>query len=287
MSALALAEMPTRATTSFTLAWGLVSIPVSAFTGTEETRIKRSEYVTLPPDGSGIPTMIAVGRSPIRKDTGEVIDTADVARYAQADNGEWVLLTDDEIAACTSPKGVAEIVSFVPVKNVGQYLAEGQYQVRAKSSKGKVEPAADRAFALLTQAMKARKVVALVKVAMRGPARFALLDADGTLTLVYTADAIRQARPGASDYKFDKRELDLAGSLIDAVGVDTPTIVDDTAPVVQAFVNSKSTGKVTTPVEAPLPTVDLAAALNASIDAAKAAKAKAAKAPAKPKGKVA
>jgi non-homologous end joining protein Ku len=271
MTAIALAEMPTRATTSFTLAWGLVSINVSAYTGVEQTRVVRHEYMD---NGKG--ALIAVGRSPIRKDDGTVIDVASVVRYAAADNGELVILTDDEIAACTSPKGVAEIVSFVPAKNVGQYLTETQYQVRPKSSKGKVEPAADRAFALLTQAMKSRKVLALVKVALRGPARYALLDHDGTLTMIYTADAIRQARPGTSEYKFSKDELALAANLIDAVGVDAPTIVDDTAPVVQAFVNSKATGKVVAPVEAPLPTIDLAAALNASIDAAKAAKTKAA-----------
>ena len=34
--------------------------------------------------------------------------------------------------------------------------------------------------------------MALVKVAMRGPARYALLDAKGNLFLIYTADAVRQ-----------------------------------------------------------------------------------------------
>jgi non-homologous end joining protein Ku len=278
----ALAAMPTRATTSFTLAWGLVSIPVSAFTGVEETRVKRAEYIEIT-DAKGNKSLVAVGRSPIRKDTGAVVDTAEVVRYATADSGELVILTDDEIAACTSPKGVAEIVTFVPAKDASQYLAATQYQVRPKSTKGKIDPAADRAFSLLITGMKTRKVVALVKVALRGPAKYALLSYDGTLTMLYTADAIRQAMYStveqASQYRFDKRELDLATTLIDSVGIDTPVITDDTAPVVQEYVNSKATGKVTKAVEAPLPTIDLAAALMASIDATKATKTK--------KGKVA
>ena len=269
----ATAEMPNRVTTSFTLSWGLVSIPVGVYTGTEATRVTRKEFTTI--DGQ----FVEVGRSPIRKDTGEVIHTGDVARYAQADTGEWVVLNDDEIAQCTSPKGIGEIVSFVPVKDVGNYLAENQVQVRPKMTKGKVDPTADRAFALLTQAMKTRKVVALVKVALRGPARYGLLSHDGSFVMIYTADAIRQPRPGANDYKFDKRELDLASQLIDMVGVDTPVIIDDTAPVVQEFVNSKATGEVFVPAETPVPTVDLAAALMASVEAAKATKPK--------KGKVA
>lgn len=273
----ALATAPTRAHTSFTLSWGMVTIPLGLYTGTEATRVTRKEFVK---DGD---SLVEVGRSPIRKDTGVTIDSADVGRYAQADNGEWVLLTDDEIAQCTSPRGLAELVSFVPVKDVGQYLAEGQAQVRPKMEKGKVNPAADRAFALLTTAMKASKVVALVKIAMRGPARYALLDASGTFTLVYTADAIRQS-VDLSDhgYKFSKDELMLATALIDAVGVDTPVLTDDTAPVVQEFVNAKSSGKPAPVIEAPPVQIDLMAALQASVAATKAAKAKPVK-----KGKVA
>lgn len=272
----ALASAPTRAHTSFTLSWGMVTIPLGLYTGTEATRVTRKEFVTI--DGS----LVEVGRSPIRKDTGETIDSADVGRYAQADNGEWVLLTDDEIAQCTSPRGLAELVSFVPVKDVGQYLAEGQAQVRPKTEKGKVNAAADRAFALLTTAMKANKVVALVKVAMRGPARYALLDERGTFTLIYTADAIRESVPVNTDHKFSKDELTLAAALIDAVGVDTPVLTDDTAPVVQEFVNAKSSGKPAPVMEAPPVQIDLMAALQASVAATKAAKAKPVK-----KGKVA
>jgi non-homologous end joining protein Ku len=251
----------------------MVMIPCSVYTGTEATRVTRKEFVTI--DGS----LIEVGRSPIRKDDGTTIDSADVGRYAQADNGEWVLLTDDEIAQCTSPRGIGEIVSFVPVKDVGQYLAEGQAQVRPRREKGKVNPAADRAFALLTTALKVNKVVALVKVSLRGPARYALLDERGTFTLIYTADAIRQDAPGTNDYKFTKDELTLAKALIEAVGVDTPVLTDDTTPVVQAFVNAKSSGKPAPVLEAPPVQIDLMAALQASVAEAKVAKAK--------KGKVA
>jgi non-homologous end joining protein Ku len=258
----ALASAPTRAHTSFTLSWGpMVMIPCQVYTGTEATRVTRKEFVK---DGD---SLVEVGRSPIRKDDGSVIDGSEVGRYAQADNGEWVLLTDDEIAQCTSPRGMAEIVSFVPVKDVGSYLAEGQAQVRPKREKGKVNPAADKAFALLAATMQQLKVVALVKVAMRGPARYALLDARGTFTLIHTADAIRQDAPGTADYKFSKDELGLAKMLVEAIGVDTPVLTDDTAPVVQEFVNAKSSGKPAPVIAAPPVQVDLMAALQASVAA--------------------
>jgi DNA end-binding protein Ku len=266
MSPTAIAPQPVRPSTSFTLSWGMVTIPLSVYTGTEETRVVRKEFII---DGKGAQAhLVEVGRSPIRKDTGEVIDSAEVGRYAQAANGEWVLWTDEEGAACTSPKGLAELISFVSEKSLGAYLAENQMQVRPKTSKGKADPAAAHAFSLLSTIMTKNKVVALVKVALRGPARYGLLAADGTFTTIRTADAIRQSLPVELS-KHSKDELLLAQALVDAVGIDTPVLTDDTAPVVQEAVNAKSSGKPAPVPEAPPVQIDLMAALQASVAASK------------------
>ena len=237
MTLQALAPAPSRANQGITLSFGLVNIPLSVYTGTEETRVARKEF--FQGDAN-----IEVGRAAIRKDTGEVIESTDVVRMAQADSGAWVALTDDEIAASTSPKGLAEVVSFVKVKDAGQYLMETVKQVRPQRVKGKVNPAAERAFAMLNAAMKQRKVMALVKVAMRGPARFALLDHNGNLFLVYTADAVRYPMDlvVVPSPAITEAELNVANMLIDAVGIDAPTLVDTTAPVVKAYVNDKAAG---------------------------------------------
>jgi Ku protein len=267
MSTTALAPAPQRASNSFTLAFGVLNIPLSVFTGTEQTRVSRKEFL----DGD---CTIPVGRSPIRQDTGEVIPSDRVVRMAQASNEAWVVLTDDEIADATSTvKGVGDIVTFVPAKEVGTYLAEDQVQVRPKVEKGKPNPAADKAFALLLTTMKKKKVVALVKVALRGPARHGLLFPDGTFVFVRTADQVRAPRPLNSDIKFSDAEINLASALIDAVGTDTPVLTDDTAPAVRAFVEAKA-GGVPAPVkvEADAIPLDIMAALSASIDAAKKGK---------------
>ncbi len=267
MTTTALAPAPQRSTTSFHIGWGLIDIAVSAYTGTEETRVARKEFLV---EGD---TLVPVGRAAIRKDTGEVIESSDVVRMAQASSGEWVALSDEEIAECTSPRGQAEIVAFVPVKETGQYLAEGQMQVRPQAVKGKVAPATEKAYALLMAAMKKRKVVALVKVAMRGPARFALIDSEGTMTLVRTADAVRTARP-LPEVTIAKPHLEMAMALIDSVGVDTPVLTDDTAPVVSKFVEAKATGKPVEVKAAPsIAAGDLMAQLEASIAAKKAVRA--------------
>ena len=246
----------------------MLNIPLSVYTGTEQTRVARSEFL----DGD---TSIPVGRSPIRKDTGEVVASDQVVRMAEASTGAYVVLTDEEIADCTMPKGVGEIVTFVPVKNVGAYLAEDQVQVRPKAEKGKTNASADKAFALLLTTMKRTKTVALVKVALRGPARYGLLMQDGSFVYVRTADQVREARDLNDSFKFSDAELKLATALVEAVGIDTPVLTDDTAPAVRAFVEAKAKG-VPAPVKAEVAAipVDIMAALSASIDAAKAGKGK-------------
>jgi non-homologous end joining protein Ku len=259
-----LAPVPTRATTSFTLSWGLLSIPVSAYTAVEETRVKRAEFIEV---GEAI---VSVGRSPIRKDTGAVIDQADVIRKAQTTGGEWVTLTDDEIADCTADEaGVATIVTFVPRRNVPDYLPTGLYQVRPANLKGKPIPAAIKATSLLFAAMRKRKVVALIKVSLRGPARYGLLDHEGNLTLVATHDQIRGARP-ILDVPHTDAEMDMALNLIDAVGTDHPVLRDETAPAVQTFVDAKGSGKAPVAAKPAVPlNDDIMAVLSASVAARK------------------
>ena len=264
----ALAPQPTRASNSFTLAFGVLNIPLGVYTGTEQTRVTRKEFLPVGDE------LIPVGRSAVRTDTGEVIASDTVVRMAQASTGAWVTLTDDEIADCTCPKGVGDILTFVPVKDVGAYLAEDQVQVRPKATKGKPDAAAEKAFALLLTTMRKKKVVALVRVALRGPARHGLLFPDGSFVYVRTADQVREARDLNDSFKFSDAEVNLAAALIDAVGTSTPVLTDDTAPAVRAFVEAKAAG-VPAPVvvERDAIPLDIMAALSASIDAAKAAKA--------------
>ena len=67
---------------------------------------------------------------------------------------------------------------------------------------------------------------------------------DGTFTADLHSRCDPSVRARSADYKFSEHELSLAITLVDAVGIDTPVITDDTAPVVQEFVNSKASGEV-------------------------------------------
>jgi non-homologous end joining protein Ku len=228
----ALAPESQRSWASVTLGFGVLSIRLGVYTDEQDTSVNRTEWLVSD-------TTVPVGRAAVRKDTGEVISSADVTRMATATSGARVSFDNDEIAACTS-KGVADIITFVPTKDVfANYLPAGRVQVRPKAEKGKVNPAENKAFALLLVTLKKKKVQALVSVAMRGPARFALLDSDGYLTFVHSHDQLRAPRALDTDVSFSKAELDLAAALVDAVGTDTPILTDTSAVALQAAVEKR------------------------------------------------
>lgn len=265
MSIIRTAPAPIKSMSSVTLSAGLINIPLAVYTAVEATGISRKEFLNGNPD-------IPIGRVAIRKDNDEVVSSADVIRMAESDNGTWVTLTDDEIAGCVGAPGGCEVVSFVPVKDAGLYLTDGLYQVRPKNDK-RGGAASAAAFSLLLAGMAARKVHALVRIAMRGTPRYGLLTTDGDLLMIATADSVREALP-LPDHKPSKAEVTMVCSLIDAIGIETPTVVDDASAKVREFVNSKAGGKVTTiKAAAPVsPPIDLTEMLSASIEAAKAAK---------------
>ena len=122
--------------------------------------------------------LVEVGRSPIRKDTGEVIHTGDVGRYAQADTGEWVLLNDRrDCAIAPVPR------AWVRLSRSSRSRTSATTWPRTRSRCAPRHPRARSIRPLTVRShcspprSKSRKVVALVKVALRGPARYGLLDA--------------------------------------------------------------------------------------------------------------
>ena len=275
MSITRIAPAPTRATSSVVLSAGLMNIPLSIFTSVESTSVSRREFYRGDAD-------IPVGRVAVRRDTGAVIEPGDVTRMAESSTGKWVVLDDAEVVDCVGLTGGCEVVTFVPIADADKYLTESLYQVRPKNDK-KFKAASDAAFSLLLAGMRARKVHALVRFAMRGVPRHALLTAEGDLLVIATSDAVRSALP-MPDVKHAKAEVDMVVTLIDAIGVGSPVVVDTVAAKVQKYVDDKA-GKgapVTAPATAQKPTiVDLTAVLSASIDAAKA------KSKSKAKGKAA
>lgn len=280
--------VPSRATTSITLTAGAMVFPLSLYTAVEDLAVKRSERL------GGDPA-ISVGRTSIRKDTGEVVNPDDVTRMAESSDGRWVVVSDTELAEVYGETGEANIVSFVPVTDAGRYVTDGIMQVRAKSDKRKAtQTANEQAYSLLLEGMRNRQVHALVRFVLRGGPRFGLLTADGDVFTILPAEAVREARP-LPVIEHDKQSLDMMGQFIDAIGIASQLVNDDTPTKVQSFIDSKAAESgvaigdepVLTHTGAATPAPDVMAALEASIAKAKTTRKKAPAKKAAPRKKAA
>lgn len=265
------ASPPQRATGTFTLACGLLAIDLAVYSGTEETRVARHEYV------DGDPTR-PVGRAQIDKTTGELIETSRIVKMCTATSGAVVAVSDEQLLAGTLPSGECEVVTFVPVEDAWQYVTEGVYQLRPKArGTGKdkrANVAAEKAFAVVLAGMAERQVWALVRYSLRGPARYGLLTYEGDLYPCCTTDQVRERRDLPAP-EVTAAEVAMVQTLIEAIGISTPIIVDETARQVQEMVDGLAAGiePLAPMAEAPV-VVDLMASLMASVDAAKASKPK-------------
>lgn len=259
------APAPTRSTGSATIGWGVVSIPVSFYTATESKGVSRKEFT---PEGN------PVGRQPYDKVTGKTVDYDTVIKKYETADGVLVDLSNDEITSVVQPiAGAMAVEGFLPaaVLGDGTYVVSGMLQVRPslrKTGKDKTpDPAAEKAFALLTGAMAKEKVVALVSTALRGKPQYGLLTPDGRLYHVLFDDEVREDLPVPSP-EVSKAELDMGRKLIQFGLLDAPPVLENTTVAkVEAYAVAKSTGEAPQIEVVDTPQVDdLMAALEASLE---------------------
>lgn len=264
---MAKAAAPSRASGTLTIGFGLVSVPVSVFSGIEDSGVKRQRY-----SKAGNP----VGMQNFDKETGEVVEYGDLQMRYAADDGTLIELTDEEIAyAVGAENGRAEVVGFVPLTQLLRYQQESLMQVRpAAGANKKPSPAFQKAFMLLMTGMEKRKVFALVSYCLRGKPRVGALTPDGFLRQLAFDDEVREAIAMPS-VALTKAETEMATKLIDTMLLPEAPVMDDEASSrirEYAETKAKSGQGVSIPEKKAIDEgEDLMKALEASIAAAQSA----------------
>lgn len=275
------APAPSRASLSFSISFGLLNIPVAGYTATEAVTIKREQYLA---DGR------KVGSSPAVKNEdgsyGAIVDRADIVKKYASDNG-LVDLADDEIDSVLSiTPGVADLLAVLDFAFLdgGDYVPNGKvWQIRAaKLGSGraaKANPGGEKAFALLLAALEAEESFALIRFSRAGTVYLGALLPDGRLVGLYHDDEVRESRPIPAQDTVSAEEVALARTLLAGAKSDVRVdVVNDSVAKVAAYANEKAAG-VERPaaevVPAQAPAADLIALLTASVEAAKADRAKA------------
>ncbi|GGN77801.1 non-homologous end joining protein Ku [Streptomyces albiflavescens] len=248
------------------ISFGLVSIPIKLVNATESHSISfRQIHLD---DG---------GRIRYRKFCeleDREVSTAEIGKGYEDADGTLIPITDEDLASLPIPTArTIEIVAFVPADRIDPLQMDTAYYLSANGV-----PAA-KPYVLLREALKRSQKVAVAKFALRGRERLGMLRVvDDVIAMhgLLWPDEIRATDEVAPDTSVTVREkeLDLADALMDTLGeVDLEDLHDDYRDAVEELIAAKASG-----VEAPAvpagerpggKVLDLMAALEKSVRAAK------------------
>ncbi|MGW1277088.1 non-homologous end joining protein Ku [Streptomyces tsukubensis] len=251
------------------ISFGLVSIPIKLVNATENHAVSFRQIHTA--DG---------GRIRYRKVCeldDEEVPAAEIGKGYEEADGSIIPITDEDLAALPLPTAkTIEIVAFVPASSIDPLQMDAAYYLSANGV-----PAA-KPYTLLREALKRSQKVALAKFALRGRERLGMLRVvDDVIAMhgLLWPDEIRQPEGVAPQTEVTVRaaELDLADALMDTLGtVSMDSLHDDYREAVELMIAAKSEGGRALPEAAPAETggqvIDLMAALESSVRAAKEAR---------------
>ena len=262
------------------VSFGLVSVPVKVYAATESHDVSfRQVHVK---DGGRIKYQRICSLD------GEEVPYSDIAKGYETEDGEMVILTDDDMASlpAVSSREIG-VQKFVPQEQVDPMLFEKAYYLEPEGT-------AAKPYALLRQALRDSGRVAVVTVALRQRTTVALLRVYDDVIVLQTLmwpDEVRVPDFAVDDAEVSSQEAKMATLLVDTLAgdFDPADFQDDYASAVKALVETKiEGGEVRRAPETEAgagEVVDLLAALQRSVAAAKEARGEAASSDAEEKPK--
>ena len=198
-----------RAVWKGAISFGLVHVPVALYPASQEAGIDF--------DWLDKRSMDPVGYKRVNKRTGKEIQKEHIVKGIKQDDGDYVVLTDDEIkAAFPKATQTIEIESFVKANEISFFLLERPYYLEP-IGKG------DKVYALLREAMLAAGVVGIARVVMHTKEHLAVLLPWGAALMLNTirwtseirpADELKLPAEGKSAANLKPAELKMAAQLI-------------------------------------------------------------------------
>jgi DNA end-binding protein Ku len=250
------------------VSFGLVSVPVKLYAATESHDISFRQVHAK--DGG------RVKYQRVCSIDGEEVAYADIAKGYETEDGQMVVLDDDDFAELpASSSREISVEKFVPREQIDPMWLEKSYYLEP-------DKAAAKPYALLREALKEADRVAVVTVSIRTRMTTAVLRVRDDVIVMQTMlwpDEVRKpdfATLDATEHAAKPQELKMAKLLVDTLAgdYDADDYEDDYQKAVEALVQAKlEGGEVQAPAEPRKSTgevVDLLAALQRSVDAAKA-----------------
>ena len=197
------------------ISFGLVHIPVGLVSATSKQGVDF--------DWLDKRSMDPVGYKRINKRTGKDIDKTQIVKGVKQDNGDYVLVSDDEIRkAYPTTTQTIEIETFVPATQVSFVYLEKPYYLEPIGKSGKV-------YALLREAMSDAGLIAIARLVIHSKEHLAALLPAGPALMIGMLRWANEIRPcddlnlpaeGKSAHGFKPSELQMARQLIDEMSSD-------------------------------------------------------------------
>lgn len=250
------------------VSFGLVSVPVKLYSATESKDVTFRQVHAK--DGGRIKYQRVCSLD------GEEVEYADIAKGYQTEDGEMVILTDEDMADLpASSSREISVEKFVPSEQIDPMLFEKSYYLEPEKSGAKP-------YALLREALEAADRMALVTVSLRNRMSLAVLRVRDDVIVMQTMmwpDEIRKADFGSVDTSEAKpAEVKMAQMLVETLAgdFDADDYEDDYREALEALVKAKIEGgevkRTPETRKSSGEVVDLLAALQRSVDAARTAR---------------
>ncbi len=277
--------MAARATSSGTISFGLVSIPVKFYTAASS---EQASFNMLHKKCGGRVKQQYICPT----DNNEIVERTEMMKGYEYARGQYVTFSDDELKALEAERSNSiEIAEFVPLASVDFVSVEKTYYLGP-------DKGGDKAYRLLSESMTKKDMVAVGRWASRGKEQLVLIRPYGkdgiVLHQLYYATEVRafdEIDTGAT-FNFSDKEHDLAEKLIEQLSSDSfepEKYSDSYSERVTAAVEQKVEGKeITVAPEAPkAQIIDLFEALKKSLSATAATGRDGEKSPLRPPKKTA
>ena len=255
-----------------TVSFALLSVPVKLYTA---TRSKDISFNQIEKSTGG-----RIKQKRVSATTGEEVAADDIVKGYDLGGERYVVIEPDELEAL-APRDAAnertiQILDFVDLADIDPIYYEKAYYIAP--DKGGARP-----YALLVKAMTETKKVAIAKVVLRSKEYLTAIRPLGDMlcmeTMLFADEVVNPAEiDGLPDHAISiaEKELDMAKMLVEtsASAFEPSKYKDEYRERVMALIDAKSAGEI---YEVPLTeeapkVVDLMAALEASLAAAKARK---------------
>jgi len=228
--------MAARAIWKAGICFGAVDVPVKLYSAVQD----RAVHFRL---------LDAKRHEPVKQhmvdpETGDVVDSADIRKAYETEEGQLVILDEEDLAATTPPPSrEIRITRFVPPQRITHQWYDRPYFLGPDED--------DEGYFALARALREREVEGVARWVMRNKEYVGALRAEGDylmlITLRHAGEVVpASALPAPSGRALDDREIGMAKQLISAMEdeFDITAFHDEYRERVQELVEAKAAGKV-------------------------------------------